>query len=268
MMSGEYLDADDANGIIIGRQIAGGVDVESDFYSFHGAQVGEAVKLTVGGVSKDFIIRGIFYTKFINTDQRAFITQAALESMLPPVAGKATQIIVKTTKTGQEDKVIAALEAAGITGKFGTWQDAAGLMKSVTKSFLSINVLMTFVGILIAAVTIFIVIYIDISNKRRQIGIMRAIGIKPYIIRTTYILQTVVYSVAGVALGTALFFGVLVPYFNWHPFALPICDAVLKIDSVDFIARMETVFLVAIGAGLIPAFTVTRMKILNAILGK
>ena len=266
MVVGAYLSEDDTNGIILGRQIAGGSDVEPG--AFHGVQVGDTITLVVGGAAREFIVRGIFNTKFATTDSRAFITAQAYAVINPNSVDQATKIIIRIDKKGNEDKAIIALQANTTGGTFSPWQDSAGLMKSVSSSFLSINVLMTFVGFLIAAVTIFIVIYIDIMNKKRQIGILRAIGIKAWIIRLTYVLQTSVYSFAGVLIGTALFYTAIVPYFIAHPFSLPICDAVLVVNPADFIIRAEAVMLVAIVSGLIPAIFVTRMKILNTILGK
>ena len=267
MISGEYLKPDDLDGIIIGRQIAGGEGVENNAFSFKGAKVGEKVTLAFEGVNKELTIRGIFYTKFMDTDKRAFISSKALESLMPQATDTATTIIVKTDDRA-ESKVIQEIEGKDIDAKYYTWEDAAALMKSVTKSFLSINILMTAVGIMIAAVTIFIVIYVDIVNKRRQIGILRAIGIKSYLISSTYVIQSAIYAVAGVALGTAIYYGALVPYFNAHPFVLPICDAKLMLGYADYIWRAEIIMWVAVISGFIPAVIVTRSKMLDAILGK
>ncbi|MDD5566804.1 MAG: hypothetical protein PHH01_01275 [Patescibacteria group bacterium] len=268
MTSGSYLDVTDTDQIIIGRQIAGGEGVEMDAFSFKGAKIGDQVKLTLDGLTKNFTIKGIFYTKFIDTDQRAFITQAALDSITPNYQGIATNIVVRLDEKGDEQEVIDQLRAKGLNLSFYTWKEVAGLMATVTDSFLFINALMTSVAILIAAVTIFIVIYIDISSKRQQIGVLRAIGIKSYLIRSTYVIQTAVYSVFGVLLGLAILFGALVPYFNAHPFELPIGDATLAVSTVDLIFRAELIIWVALGSGLIPAFLITRVKILDAIFNR
>lgn len=267
MTSGKYLSPQDTDKIIIGRQIAGGEDVEMDAFSFKNARVGDMITLNLGQITRQFEIKGIFYTKFIDTDQRAFITKKAWQEINPLSENKATSIIVRLEKRDGEE-AIENIKATGLEATFVTWEDVSGLMDTVTGSFLSINVLLTFVGTLIAAITIFIVIYIDITNKKRQIGILRAIGIKPYLIRVTYVIQTSIYSVSGVLLGTAIFFGILVPYFNHFPFALPIGDANLVVNPADYIIRLETIILVAIGSGLIPAFMVTRTKILDAIWGR
>lgn len=268
MTEGSYLDERDEDAIIIGRQIAGGEDVEENAFSFKGAGVGEKVTLAIDGISKDFIIKGIFYTKFLDTDKRAFITEKALEKLLPTTDAVATTIVIKTSGGQKEEDVIAKIQAADIQANVYSWEETAGLMKSISESFLSINILMSTVGILIAGVTIFIVIYVDIVNKKKQIGILRAIGIKPYIIITSYVILSAVYSILGVVLGTAIFLLAIMPYFQAHPFVLPICDAVLVLDKADYVARAEAIMWVSVLSGLIPAAIITRTKMLDAILGR
>ena len=141
-------------------------------------------------------------------------------------------------------------------------------MDTITGSFQSLNAIMLIVGIIIAAVTIFIVIYVDIINKRRQIGIQRAIGVKPRVIVFSYVLLALFYAVCGIAVGLAIFLGGLVPYVVAHPFSLPIADVTLNISWWELLFRAEVVLVVAIISGAIPAIMASRMKMLEAILGK
>ncbi len=267
IIEGQYLESEDQDKIIIGRQIAGGKDVELNAFSFKTAKVGEKVTLVVNGFTKDLTIKGIFYTKFMQADSLAFITQKTAEEILPQTKNTATRIIVKTESNNDKD-VISRLQNADIDGEIYSWEEVAGLMKAVSDSFVSINVLMAFVGVLIAAVTIFIIIYVDIVNKRRQIGILRAIGIRPYIIIFSYVILAAIYATLGVLLGAGIYKFILDPYFLANPFVLPVCDAVLIADTSDFIARAETIMWVAVIAGLIPATIVTRTKMLDEILGR
>lgn len=268
MIEGEYLKPQDTSSIIIGRQISGGEDVENDAFSFKTAHVGDTVTVEMNGILKAFTISGIFYSKFIETDQKAFITKAALKEFIPQLEGQTNRIVIRLNDVDSTEAMIQKIQILHKDVKAYSWEDAAGLMKSVTKSFVSINVLMTLVASLIAAVTIFIVVYIDVSGKRQQIGILRAIGIKPSLIVWSYIFQAIVYAIAGILFGTALFFAILVPYFNAYPFVLPIGDASLVFNPLDYFVRLETFILVSIGAGLIPAVFITRIKLLNAIWGK
>jgi putative ABC transport system permease protein len=267
MYEGEYLEADDTEGILIGRQIAGGKDMEFDSTSLKDARIGDRLTVTFEGFAKTFVVRGIVYTKFIESDTKAYITEAALNKLVPATKNQATDVYIRTTKTDEE---AVQRDLSGLRADTETylWTEAAGLMRSVSSSFGSINAIMTIVGTIIAAVTTFIVIYVDIVNRRRQIGILRAIGIKPYIIVANYLILAVVYAVLGIALGTVVFFLVLVPYFQRHPFSLPITEAVLNLTYADYLVRLGIISGAAFIAGLVPALLVTKTKMLNAIRGR
>ncbi|MDD5039726.1 MAG: FtsX-like permease family protein [Patescibacteria group bacterium] len=269
IIDGEYLDPSDETGILLGNDITSTETTnEGDNpFSLKGASVGDTVAVIFGNTEYEFTIRGIFKTKFNTADQRGFITQEALKKMNPGYVDEATSISVTINLEGDEENVMQSLKDRGVRENIYSWQQASSLMSSVSDSFLSINVILSIFGVLIAAITVFIVIYIDISSRRQEIGILRAIGIRPYLIRAMYIILSAVYSVAGVLLGTVLFFAIIVPYFNAHPFVLPIADAKLLVNPGDFIARLETLIWVAIAAGLVPAVTITRTKLLDAIWG-
>jgi len=265
---GTCLTDDDADGILLGRQLAGGAGVEMDSFSLHGVEVGAKIDLLIGAnVVKTFTIRGIVNSKFMDADQRAFITKTGLASFQPTLADQATMVIIRAAEGVSAEQLQETLVNADLSATAHLWEDAAGLMKSVTGSFTSINVLLSTVAVLIAAITIFIVIYIDIINKRQQIGILRAIGVSPHAIRAQYVLQSALYAVAGVLLGLGLFYAIVVPYFQAHPFVLPIGDMTMLADPADFSIRIGSIIAVAIGSGLVPAFFVTRMKLLKAIWG-
>jgi len=270
MIDGEYLSTNDIDGIILGKEIAGITNVEDtdNPFSLQGVSIGDTITLNFGNTEHNLTIKGIFNTKFIDTDSRAFITQNAFKKINPLYENQSTSVTVRLAETGHEDDVITALAINGVSENMYSWEDANNLMDSISDSFLSINIILSAVGVLIAAITVFIVIYIDISNKKKQIGILRAIGIKPYLIQATYVLQTVVYSISGIILGSLIFFFIIIPYFNVHPFVLPIADATLHVNYADFITKLETLIWVSICAGLIPAIHITRIKILDAIWGR
>ena len=267
MVAGGYLAPGDQQGMMIGRGVAAAPD-EAGPGAPDRVRVGDTLAVTIGDSSADYEVQGIYRTKFDRADDRVFMTRDALGRLDPALNGKATNIVIKTDVTGNEDEVVKRLQAAGIQGKFTTWQQAAASVKSLTDSFVTINALLTVVGFFIAAVTIFIIMYVDISHKRLEIGILRALGIKSYLIGTTFIFQTIVYSFCGVALGTALFFGAIVPYFLIHPFSIPIGDVTLSVVPYDYVTRAFAVVLVATLSGLIPAVISLRKKILDEILGR
>ena len=207
---------------------------------------------------------GISNTKYIYADDAAYISRALWQKIsgeaLDNVAAvkndasdnaqfaeknDATMIIVRAAN-GKDDEIKKALENLKYTDvRIHDWRDAASYMDTISGSFISLDAIMLLVGIIIAAVTIFIVIYVDIINKRRQIGIQRAIGVKPRVIVFSYILLSLFYAVCGVAAGLAIFFGGLVPFFLAHSFRLPIADVTLYVSPPQLVFRAEIVLVVA-----------------------
>lgn len=265
MKDGTYLNPNDRDGIILGYEASGGDNTENRGFK---AKVGDKIKVQTATGEKEMTVRGVFYANFVESDMQTFITLMGLRDVAPSLKNKPTSILVKTAQKGDEPQVVERLRAAGVTGVIETWTDQRGLMKNITKSFTSIDFLLSLVATLIAAITIFIVIYIDVNNKRQQIGVLRALGVRPYLIHAVYVIQGAIYSAFGVLLGTGMFFAILVPYFIKYPFALPIGDARLVVDYASFILRAEVVMGVALISGLIPALMVTRMDMLDEIRGK
>lgn len=265
MTSGRYLLPNDRDGIILGLEASGGDSTENRGFK---AKTGDKIRVQTATGETEMIVRGVFYANYIESDMQTFITLTALRDIAPALKNKPTSILIKTKSKGDEAMIVERLRAKGITEVIETWKDQAGMMKNITKSFNSIDVLLSLVATLIAAITIFIVIYIDVNNKRQQIGVLRALGVRPYLIHAVYIIQSAIYSAMGVVLGTAMFFAILVPYFIKYPFALPIGDAHLVVDYANFFVRAEVIMWVALVSGLIPALMVTRMDMLDEIRGK
>jgi len=262
---GSYLEQGDTDQIVLGKEVAGGSDSNMNSASLKGAKVGDKITLSMNGISKEFTVKGLFFTKFMFTDRYSFISQEALEQFVPSINNKTTSINVKIKNKGDEDKIIQKIRDSGIEGQADTWVQNAGFMKSVNKTFVSISAILDIVGGLIAAVTIFIIISLDVSTKRHEIGVLRAIGIKPSLVIFAYVLQAAIYSALGIALGLLAFTTLIMPYYTSHPFPLPIGDATLVITSADILRKVILVFVLAIISAILPSITAMRVKILDSI---
>ncbi len=137
----------------------------------------------------------------------------------------------------------------------------------MTNSFTAINGILTMVNLLVAGITVFIVTYIDLAHKRRQIGIERAIGITPTAITVSYILRAMFCAVLGVVISWLLYVYALVPIEASHPFHFPFGDVKL-FATQGLIVRSSLIIIgVAILGAFIPARQTISMRILDAIWG-
>ena len=268
MVAGRYLDQDDRDQIIMGREISGGYNASYEQSSLKGAKVGEEVTVAYeSGIVRKYKIKGIYVTNFALADLNAFVTDKEMESVLG-VHNRASEILVKTDASYPESMYIDRLMNMGIDREqINPFMDFIGAISSLTQTFEIIKGIITFIGLLVAGVTIFIVIFIATVSRRRQIGILKAIGMKERIIILSYIFQAVFYAFLGIIAGLIIINAALVPYFIRHPFPMPIGLVSLALVNRDMAMAIFSMVVVSIIAGFIPSWMVTRQNIIKAIWG-
>jgi putative ABC transport system permease protein len=128
-------------------------------------------------------------------------------------------------------------------------------------------VILNVVNLLIAGITVFIVTYIDVANRRRQIGVQRAIGITPWSIILSYLIRAMFYAVTAIVLAIVLFIFVVSPLEVMYPFYFPFGAVYLVIGLSNIIRMIAIVLSVSLAASFLPVRGVMRMKIMEAIWG-
>jgi putative ABC transport system permease protein len=266
--SGEYLGDGDTDQIVIGEQLAGNADERLDVIpSLGGVDVGKVVDVTFNnGVTRQYRIKGIVSSNSFDVDSNAFITRREYESVFG-LENKATQMLVRTRETGNEDMMRNTLMAFGVQEKIWTWQEkSANFLNQIIGSFNIINFIGTAVSLVIAVVVIFIVIFINTIYRRKQIGILKAIGIdRPVIIRS-YLFQALFIFAIGTIIGF-LFLALILQLLAANPIVFPGGPVAPVVDAALVIRSTASLLVVSLIAGYIPAWITTREDILTAIRG-
>jgi putative ABC transport system permease protein len=239
MIEGRFLDQRASDEIVLGVGIAGAG--RSRLVTF-GTSL-QTVHVT-GGAIHLFVVKGIFDTNFTEANVTAFISNATSNRLIPTLAGKASSIYIKTDRVGVEDRVISHLRKQVPGVAYASWQSLAASVKELTGSFNNIKSIINGVSLAVAAIAVFIVTYIDLANRRRTIGIERAIGISGPAITLSYVLKAIVFAALGVLLGAGMFFGGAVPVVRHHPFQFTIGPVMLSPTSSEL--RSDAIFLVVV----------------------
>lgn len=268
MVAGSYLNEDDRDQIIMGREISGGFGASLEVQSLRGANVGDEVTVRYNnGVKRVYKIKGIYTTIFPLSDMGVFVTEREMESVLG-VRNRASEILIKTDPVYSEDYYMNELRVAGLEKQeLRPWIDFIGLISGITQSFDIIKRIVYFIGLVVAGVTIFIVIFIATSSRRKQIGIMKAIGMKEMIVIMSYVFLALFYALVAIGLGMLTLEYALKPYFISHPLLLPMGRVSLLIVPADVISSIVSMMAVSIVSGFIPSWSVTRENIIRAIWG-
>lgn len=269
LKEGEFLSEGDMTGILLGTQLAGNIDERLDKVdSLGGVTTGDYVDVTFNnGVRMSLKVRGILETGAFGVDRNGFVTLKLMESVYN-LPDSATSILVKLNQNGEEERYKKVMMEYGIAEKIRTYTEKGqGFVNDAIRSFEIINAISTMVSLVIAIVVIFIVIFINTVNKRRQIGILKAIGIKKQIIVYSYIIQVLIIAGCGILLGLLLSFG-LVTYLTINPLVFPGGAVYPVVTAGPVIRSIVSLALVSLVSGFIPSWKTANEPILDAIRGQ
>jgi putative ABC transport system permease protein len=268
MIAGSYLGEGDTGEVIIGKPVAGDASVreEDEFQpSLGGVRVGDAITIEYGnGYTKDYRVKGIYSTGWYQVDSTVYVTWTDMEQVEGKALDKAEYITVKT-KPGYSEKFIKdELQQYGVSQKVQTTGDLLSKsMGRALQSFAIINMVSMLVGIIITTVVLFIVITIKTINSRRQIGILKAIGVDKEVIMHNYGLQVIILAVLGIIFGIIVTL-LLVVYMAYHPIVTPEWSATLYLSPLDIVSNSLILFCASVIAGYVPAWQVSREDIQKA----
>ncbi len=267
MVAGSFPNDLQEDEIILGANLAGGFDTvqASDL---GGAKVGDKVQVTYpSGIIRTYTVRGVFNITIGFFGTGAFISKKEAETILS-TNDAASEILVKVdlNKNTLKEYVTHIKEIAP-TLKVEDYTRRLSAVGILVTAFNSMSFIVSMISIAVAAITLFVMIYINAVSKRRQIGILKAIGIRESIIELSYVLQSLFYGVLGVMGGLVLLFLVVRPYLGIHPIIMPFGNAKLIYTPLGILIDIFCLIFAAFVAGLIPARIVTRQGILKAIWG-
>ncbi len=265
MVAGQYLDESDRDQIILGADVAGGYG-PTLLGNLGGAKPGDRVVVTYpNGVSRTYTVKGIYQVGFASAF--AYVSYKEIESVLG-ISNYASEILVRVDPSLEPlDFYKNAIQQVAPNDKVSTYEELLGQLQPITLAFSAIGFVVAVVSVLVAAITIFVLIYVNAISKRRQIGILKAIGIEQRIVILSYTFQSLFYASCGVAIGSAVVFLFLDPYLRANPINLPLGALHLSFTSTGVALSIASILLAGVVAGVVPSWRVTRQSIIAAIWG-
>lgn len=248
-----------------------------------GLRVGDEIKLTTaretGEVNQDrmFRIVGAFRTGFSDNDRRQIITSIKSLQEFAGVPGKISGYSLRTVDYTQAKDTRKAVEKAIMRGELPglldrpflaqTWEERnQTLLRAVAMEKLLIRI-MTFLIVVAASASIFLVLFMAVHTKVRELGILRAVGGTREGVLSLFVGQGFAIALTGMVLGLGL--GVLASlYINeaadgiyrltgWHPFPPDVyyLDRIpTRIDMNENIVNFGITLALGSLAALVPGF--------------
>ncbi len=273
VIRGQYLEATDQDSVIIGKNLLYEfTPIEAPgFQTLKNVAIGQRIKITVGSNSKEYFIKGIFSSKVDEFDTSV----VALSSEVRKLTGRsdlnagtiAVQLLPGVDPVFAQKFLLES--GVGAFARVQTAEEAfPKFLKDIKATFGILGSAISGIGLVVASITIFIVIFVNAITRRRYIGILKGIGINQRAILYSYMYQACLYASFGIFFGMILIFFLIKPYFGAHPINFPFSDGILVATLPSSLFRAGILLVTTILAGYIPARIVIKQNTLSAILGR
>ncbi len=273
LIEGTYLEPGDYDKVLVGALLLKQyLDFEAPgFSTLDNVHVGTKVRVNIGGNFREVTVKGITKSKVDEIDRRVFFVDTQLRSLIGRNDFNVDEIAIKLKPDGDPVVVKEALLANGFGAfaKVQTYEDGQPkFLKDIKATFALLGNVISSIGLAVASITIFIVIFVNAITRRKFIGILKGIGIHNHALEIAYVLQALFYAVIGTAIGLIILFGILKPYIAAHPINFPFSDGILVATASGTAIRVIVLFVATLIAGYIPARIVVKQNTLDAILGR
>lgn len=273
LIEGEPLNRDDFDEVLIGALLLRKyLDIESPgFTVLDDVEVGTRIRVTVDGETREVRVKGILKSKVDEVDRRVFMVDSQLRSMMNRSDFNVGEISVALENDAYSAQVKNILINNGFDkdAKIQTYIDAQPkFLQDIKNTFALLGSIISSIGLVVASITVFIVIFINAITRQKFIGIMKGIGVDGKAIELSYVFQSLIYALIGSAIGLFIVYVLLVPYFANNPINFPFSDGILVAPFASAMARLGLLVLATVVAGYIPARIIVSKNTLNSILGR
>lgn len=271
---GSYLSETDYDTVLLGPQFI-------DRYSFgeqpgltplKNVYPGTKIRLTLNGNTREVIVKGILDVPANSPlAARVFMPAAEVRQLMgrTDYAVNEIAVLLKQGADGAEFRDLLKRSGIGDKAKVQTFEEGIpNGIAEVQNTFAMIGNAIGSIGLVVAAITIFIVIFINAITRRKFIGILKGIGISGEAIELSYVFQSLFYAAIGSTVGMVILYGFLVPYVSANPISLPISEAIIVAPIGETLARIGLIVLTTIIAGYLPSRMIVRKNTLDSILGR
>jgi lipoprotein-releasing system permease protein len=260
MVSGKLMDLSGAGGKLIAGQ---------ELLDRIGARVGESVRITIGtGDPRPFKVVGAFRFGNEQLDQTLLFAHLSDVQQLNRTPGRIGLIGVDLVDMDDATRVAAGWKL-GTRDKVESWQETFSNLfevfrvQDVTRWTICIAMLV------VAGFGVYNVLSIMITQKRREIAILRSIGYPPGRILSLFMIQGAFLGVSGATVGLVLGYwanvGISRVRISSGPHSMGMTHLIVSQDPSNYAIAFAMAVASALVAALLPARQASRMTPIDII---
>ncbi|MGH7504873.1 MAG: FtsX-like permease family protein, partial [Longimicrobiales bacterium] len=260
-------------GLLVGRRLAARLGVlPGDTLGIVGV---ENIRQTPTGLMpaiREFEVTGTFETGMYEYDERNMYAEIpAVQDLLGLPADTVTGIAVNITDPWNADRVAANLfDSLGPPYEIQNWMELNSSLFSALKLEKLAMAVILFLIVLVAAFNIISTLIMVVTDKTREIGILKSMGMTDRMVLRIFILQGLTIGLIGTALGSIggwLLSTIIDRYDLIHlPGDVYFIETLpVTLDPFDFVMIVVTSLLISFVATIYPARQASRLLPVDAI---
>ncbi len=273
IIEGQYLEENDYDQILVGNFLLAkyAFGNQPGLTPLTNVEPGTRVRVTVNGAVREMRVKGVVKSKIGPLATSVFMPASELRTLMNRTDQNVAQIAIRLVPGTDPDTFKHILIESGIgeKAKVQTFTDSIpNGVADIKSTFAMLGNGFSSIGLVVAAITIFIVIFINAITRRKFIGILKGIGISGSAIEISYIFQSLFYALIGSAVGLLVLYGFLVPAVAAHPINFPFSDGILVAAPFETGMRIILLVITTVIAGYLPSRMIVRKNTLDSILGR
>ena len=269
IVAGQYLSTNDIDQAILDTGLL--EQYSTDNTGLPNVHIGDKLRLTVGQNTRVITVKGFLDTKAQGFTGVILMPDHQVQSMLNRFDYGINQIAIRSVNGTTPEQIKQTLNANQIDqyATIETYQESLpSFIQDIAATFSILGNIIGSIGLVVAAITVFIVIFVNAITRRKYIGILKGIGIHRAAIEWSYIFQSLFYATIGSLIATIIIFTLLIPYFDANPLDFPFSDGILLVTPGGTAIRAGLLLIATLAAGYFPARMVVNQNTLDSILGR
>lgn len=269
LLTGEFLQAEDREGILLGEPLAKKLGVDA------GDQVFLSVNTSNGEVAEQsFTVRGVYSTSTYGFDFITVFLPLSKSQAITQTEKHASTIFVLLKDKQQTENVAAVLKKSS-GYQILTWTGMNELVLQTEELASTYMVMLYLIVLAVTATVIVNTLIMSVFERTREIGILSAIGMKSWRIMTMFLVESSLLAVGGIVMGLVL--GILVVsllgIYGFRITNMQVTGMLIGNTLYPALTLSDTIqltimtFVITILAGLYPAIIAARMEPVTALRG-
>lgn len=218
------------------------------------ASTGDHVSLTTSdGVNRLFKVVGLMETGTGSVDKsRALISISASRQLLSKNRSYATEVLANIEDFNRAKDVASKIRSS-VSYKTEAWQEGNGQLESANKLRDIIAIAVSLTILIVAGFGIYNIMNMTVSEKMREIAILKAMGFEGRDIVSIFLVQSLIIGLIGGLIGQLLGFAIASIVDN-VPFKIASFDTLpISYIPTDYLLAMVFGMLITFIAGYMPA---------------